>query len=177
MQKNWLAIFIVIVVLLVGGVYAFKTNLLGFAFGNAQTGGEVACTMEAKLCPDGSSVGRTGPHCEFAACPTATTASGNATLKTSLTQTATGAGLSITPLEVLEDSRCPAGVECIQAGTVRVSAQVAGPAGTAAQTFALNEPEEVGAQTVTLIQVAPLKTEGQQINQADYRFTFVVSKR
>lgn len=29
----------------------------------------VACTMEAKLCPDGSSVGRTGPNCEFTACP------------------------------------------------------------------------------------------------------------
>lgn len=25
--------------------------------------------MEAKLCPDGSSVGRTGPKCEFAKCP------------------------------------------------------------------------------------------------------------
>ncbi len=29
-----------------------------------------ACTQEAKQCPDGSYVGRTGPHCEFAACPT-----------------------------------------------------------------------------------------------------------
>lgn len=29
-----------------------------------------ACTMEAKLCPDGSYVGRTGPNCEFAPCPT-----------------------------------------------------------------------------------------------------------
>ena len=28
----------------------------------------VTCTMEAKLCPDGSYVGRTGPKCEFAAC-------------------------------------------------------------------------------------------------------------
>jgi len=28
-----------------------------------------ACTMEAKLCPDGSAVGRTGPDCEFAKCP------------------------------------------------------------------------------------------------------------
>jgi len=28
-----------------------------------------ACTQEAKLCPDGSYVGRTGPNCEFAACP------------------------------------------------------------------------------------------------------------
>lgn len=30
---------------------------------------EVACTMEARLCPDGSYVGREGPNCEFAACP------------------------------------------------------------------------------------------------------------
>ena len=29
----------------------------------------VACTKEAKLCPDGSYVGRTGPGCEFAECP------------------------------------------------------------------------------------------------------------
>lgn len=27
-----------------------------------------ACTMDAKLCPDGSYVGRTGPNCEFAPC-------------------------------------------------------------------------------------------------------------
>lgn len=29
----------------------------------------IACTMEAQLCPDGSTVGRTGPNCEFTACP------------------------------------------------------------------------------------------------------------
>ena len=28
-----------------------------------------ACTEEAKICPDGSGVGRTGPNCEFAPCP------------------------------------------------------------------------------------------------------------
>ena len=34
------------------------------------TGSEpVSCTKEAKLCPDGTSVGRTGPNCEFAPCP------------------------------------------------------------------------------------------------------------
>lgn len=31
---------------------------------------QVACTEEAKICPDGSAVGREGPNCEFAACPT-----------------------------------------------------------------------------------------------------------
>ncbi len=30
---------------------------------------QIACTQEAKLCPDGSAVGRTGPQCEFAPCP------------------------------------------------------------------------------------------------------------
>lgn len=38
----------------------------------------LACTQEAKLCPDGSAVGRAGPNCEFAECPAA-----NATSTTS----------------------------------------------------------------------------------------------
>ena len=29
----------------------------------------VACTMDAKICPDGSAVGRMPPDCEFAPCP------------------------------------------------------------------------------------------------------------
>ncbi len=33
--------------------------------------GKVACTMDAKVCPDGSVVGRVGSQCEFAACPSA----------------------------------------------------------------------------------------------------------
>lgn len=28
------------------------------------------CSTEAKICPGGSTVGRTGPNCEFAPCPT-----------------------------------------------------------------------------------------------------------
>lgn len=29
---------------------------------------QIACTADAKLCPDGSAVGRVGPNCEFAEC-------------------------------------------------------------------------------------------------------------
>jgi len=36
--------------------------------GGTQTQTTIACTQEAKLCPDGTAVGRTGPNCEFAAC-------------------------------------------------------------------------------------------------------------
>ncbi len=42
----------------------------------------IACTQEAKQCPDGSYVSRTGPNCEFALCPTSTTASSTAGWKT-----------------------------------------------------------------------------------------------
>lgn len=31
--------------------------------------GAVACTLDARICPDGSAVGRQGPDCEFAPCP------------------------------------------------------------------------------------------------------------
>jgi len=30
---------------------------------------QASCTLEAKICPDGTAVGRTGPNCEFAPCP------------------------------------------------------------------------------------------------------------
>ena len=29
----------------------------------------VACSADAKICPDGSAVGRSAPNCEFAPCP------------------------------------------------------------------------------------------------------------
>lgn len=40
-----------------------------FIFTDAERGA-VACTQEARLCPDGTYVGRSGPTCEFAVCPT-----------------------------------------------------------------------------------------------------------
>lgn len=45
--------------------------------------GQQACTLEAKICPDGSAVGRTGPNCEFAECPTTSTST--TTIATSTT--------------------------------------------------------------------------------------------
>lgn len=37
--------------------------------GVAPGGGEVACQEDARICPDGSSVARVAPSCEFAPCP------------------------------------------------------------------------------------------------------------
>lgn len=46
----------------------FNLMLSTFKFTNSQN--QTACTQEAKQCPDGSYVSRTGPNCEFTQCPT-----------------------------------------------------------------------------------------------------------
>ena len=63
----------------------------------------VVCTLEAKLCPDGSYVGRQGPKCEFAPCPgsapTQPSAEPEAGLKSS-----TQAGMTFTYFETLPET-------------------------------------------------------------------------
>ena len=53
-------------------------SLIGYYFGydvgfeqavKGLGGNQIACTQDAKLCPDGSYVGRVSPNCEFALCP------------------------------------------------------------------------------------------------------------
>lgn len=62
-----LLIVVIALILVLGGYYAYR-------IGTAPSNGSQtqACTMEARLCPDGSYVGRTGPNCEFAQCPSPT---------------------------------------------------------------------------------------------------------
>lgn len=61
-QKGLTPILIIILVIMIlitiGSISYFLLNK-----------NQVACTTEAKICSDGSVVGRTGPNCEFAACP------------------------------------------------------------------------------------------------------------
>lgn len=59
MSKKLLALLIIIIV----------ASVLYFISGYSQNNTAV-CTFEARICPDGSSVGRSGPNCEFALCPT-----------------------------------------------------------------------------------------------------------
>lgn len=65
-NKTFNLIFIVVLIGIIfyGVVRAGKYRSLPNITDNS-----VMCTMEAKQCPDGSYVGRTGPSCEFAPCP------------------------------------------------------------------------------------------------------------
>jgi hypothetical protein len=85
-------------------------------------------------------------------------------------------GVSIRPVAVLEDSRCPIGVQCIQAGTVRVSLHTSAKnSATLTIEAGLNKPVTVGGDTVTLTAVTPVPTK-DTIRPSDsaYRFTFTV---
>jgi hypothetical protein len=69
-SKNKKILFAVFLLLLAGGVlYLAWRGFSDNAGGKANNPEPVFCTQEAKLCPDGSYVGRIGPNCEFAVCP------------------------------------------------------------------------------------------------------------
>ena len=56
-------------IVIIGVTYLSYLSFRGTPATPTPTPPAVACTMDAKICPDGSAVGRTGPNCEFAACP------------------------------------------------------------------------------------------------------------
>ena len=85
-------------------------------------------------------------------------------------------GVKATPLAVTEDSRCPEDVQCIQAGTVKVSVRIAVGAYTTTRTFTLGQPQSMYGYTAELTDVRPTKKEGVTISPNDYRFVFTIAK-
>jgi hypothetical protein len=138
-------------------------------------GGEkvTVCTAEVKLCPDGSYVGRTGPSCAFASCPTDTGIP--AKISTVLGSEVTSVGLTVSPQEIISDSRCPSDVECVWAGTVEVRTTFATPTAHGEQVLTLGKPQIFGEYTITLTEVFPIKT-AEAISQSDYTFTFLINQ-
>jgi hypothetical protein len=81
----------------------------------------------------------------------------------------------ITPLAVVEDSRCPASVQCIQAGTVRVQVRLEEAGGSRVATVGIRQPAELHGAWLHLIGVCPARTTPQRLLDSDYRFTFTIS--
>lgn len=102
------------------------------------------------------------PHREYPNGPTAP-----------LNEVATLDGLTVRPLAVLEDSRCPASVQCVWAGRVRISAQVSGE-GT--RELTLGESLTVSGGTLTLVDVRPSKRTPEAIPPREYQFTFTFQR-
>ena len=149
----------------------------------------VACTEEAKLCSDGSAVGRAGPLCEFAECPSSMAAATSTSVKppvvkpstgntfvTSLNKKISSQGVSLTLSQVIEDSRCPAEVTCIQAGVVRVKGELVGAKGKEIVTLSLGMPYLFSGTRITLVTVTPKKSVKKEIDPSLYRFEIKIVK-
>lgn len=67
-SKNTSVLIIIFAALIILGIF--------FVTKSPKEEEQVVCTMDAKLCSDGTYVGRSGPMCTFAECPTTTTISG-----------------------------------------------------------------------------------------------------
>lgn len=82
-----------------------------------------------------------------------------------------GGGLSVRPLEVIEDSRCPRNVQCVWAGRLRLRAEVSG----AVRELTLGEPLETRGG-VLLFAIASPNAWAQwpeaEVPRPAYRFGF-----
>ncbi len=92
-----------------------------------------------------------------------------------LGQTVNVGGPRVTPLQVLEDSRCPMEARCIRAGTVRLQVGVTTGAGSTVREVASDKPLQVADGQLELSNVMPPRSVRGPIKPGDYRFTFKFS--
>ncbi|MEN9621927.1 MAG: hypothetical protein RLZZ67_361 [Candidatus Parcubacteria bacterium] len=98
---------------------------------------------------------------------------GSVTLK--IGETANFRGISITPLKVEEDSRCAKDVQCVWAGTVKVSVRSDLASGKSPiNMITLGQKTTVDTFSVGLTAVVPEKLSTSTISTSDYRLTFEV---
>ncbi|HEY9480914.1 MAG TPA: hypothetical protein VIR98_01620 [Candidatus Paceibacterota bacterium] len=143
----WIGGVIAVLVLIIGGIYLFRSGNDSYQGGeNATSTGSSTASM---ILPYGLATVGLGDSISFR-------------------------GITITPTSVVEDSRCPKSVQCIQAGTVRLNVRARLDNGTTSNTVVtLSKPAAIGTYSVNLVSVSPEKTQAA-INGADYRFIFEV---
>ncbi len=90
-------------------------------------------------------------------------------------ETITVGGPRVTPLAVLEDSRCPMNARCVWSGRVRLQVRVHLGSGSAITELTQGHPVPVADGTLELVEVQPepIASAGSSpIAAADYRFGF-----
>lgn len=88
-------------------------------------------------------------------------------------ETVSVGGPKVTPLAVLEDSRCPRNARCVWAGQVRIRVRVHLGSGTVSRELTQGHPVPVADGTLELVEVQPERQDGtgtQAMAPADYRF-------
>lgn len=83
-------------------------------------------------------------------------------------------GTQVTPVRVIEDSRCPAGVQCISAGQVRIAVRIGG--GEAVE-LTQNQGAALAGGSLTLVEVYPPRRKDWTIYPDEYRFGFSFTRQ
>ncbi|RSU62870.1 hypothetical protein DAH55_00510 [Sphingomonas koreensis] len=81
-------------------------------------------------------------------------------------------GPHVTPLRVIEDSRCPMNARCVWAGRLVLRVKVTGGAWQRTIDLTMGEPVQVADGGLTLVSVTPDKRTDLAIKPRDYRFAF-----
>jgi hypothetical protein len=90
-----------------------------------------------------------------------------------LGQTGTVDGPKVTPLAVLEDSRCPINARCVWAGQVRLRIRVTLGAGSREHEIVTGKPLQIADGQLELVEVEPGRMAGQGSDKPlAYRFGF-----
>ncbi len=82
---------------------------------------------------------------------------------------------SVMITKVTEDSRCPEGAQCIQAGTVKIELQSVTELGTKTDILELGKELSLGSEKVTFTGITPTPKAGSSITPADYMITLIVA--
>lgn len=97
---------------------------------------------------------------------------GDGIARAALGETVYAGGPRVTPLEVLEDSRCPINARCVWAGQVRLKARVDLGTRDEERELTTGKPEPIADGTLELVDVQPDRVAGETLNPGDYRFGF-----
>ncbi len=81
-------------------------------------------------------------------------------------------GPRVTPLKLLEDSRCPKDVQCVWAGQVRISAIISWGSRVEQVELTQGKPLPVADGSLELVEAAPEKVSNITLLPDDYRFGF-----
>ncbi|MFM5950579.1 MAG: hypothetical protein ACKOPM_15355 [Novosphingobium sp.] len=88
-------------------------------------------------------------------------------------ETAYVGGPKVTPLMVLEDSRCPMNARCVWAGQVRLTVRIDTGTGYITREITSNKPIPAGGGTLELVEVTPARVAASEpIRKTDYSFGF-----
>lgn len=101
------------------------------------------------------------------------------TVPAALNETVSAFGVSVTTLEVEEDSRCPMDAMCIQQGQARIRIMTVDGMGTSTTSLTLAAEEPVTTETVAiwLVEVMPYPMASNPTEAEQYMFTFRIEKR